>query len=120
MTWLHWRSPGVIVWLSCAAFRCEADVVERKEGLRFNFCFSPLRTRSRTLRTRTRTRTRTRERMSAQAFNYEDVEDRDGVRLSWTVFAGSRIESTRTVVPIAAVRRRALCAAAGVMAKSLD
>lgn len=42
--------------------------------------------------------------MSAQAFNYEDVEDRDGVRLSWNVFAGSRIESTRTVVPIAAVR----------------
>lgn len=39
----------------------------------------------------------------AQAFNYEDVEDRDGVRLSWNVFAGSRIESTRTVVPIAAV-----------------
>lgn len=39
-----------------------------------------------------------------QAFNYEDVEDRDGVRLSWNVFAGSRIESTRTVVPIAAVR----------------
>lgn len=36
-------------------------------------------------------------------FDYEDVEDRDGVRLSWNVFAGSRIESTRTVVPIAAV-----------------
>ncbi|KAI5478162.1 hypothetical protein MNV49_005426 [Pseudohyphozyma bogoriensis] len=35
--------------------------------------------------------------------NFEDVEDRDGVRLSWNVFAGSRIESTRTVVPIAAV-----------------
>ena len=42
--------------------------------------------------------------MAAQAFNYEDVEDRDGVRLSWNVWAGSRIESTRTVVPIAAVR----------------
>lgn len=41
--------------------------------------------------------------MSGQTFNYEDVEDRDGVRLSWNVFAGSRIESTRTVVPIAAV-----------------
>lgn len=39
-----------------------------------------------------------------RAFDYEDVEDRDGVRLSWNVFAGSRIESTRTVVPIAAVR----------------
>ncbi|ORY92768.1 hypothetical protein BCR35DRAFT_286137 [Leucosporidium creatinivorum] len=38
-----------------------------------------------------------------RAFDYEDVEDRDGVRLSWNVFAGSRIESTRTVVPIAAL-----------------
>ncbi|KAK4046777.1 GTPase-activating protein S23 [Microbotryomycetes sp. JL221] len=37
------------------------------------------------------------------AFDYEEVEDRDGVRLSWNVFAGSRIESTRTVVPIAAL-----------------
>ncbi|KDE07582.1 protein transporter SEC23 [Microbotryum lychnidis-dioicae p1A1 Lamole] len=38
-----------------------------------------------------------------RAYDYEDVEDRDGVRLSWNVFAGSRIESTRTVVPIAAL-----------------
>lgn len=35
--------------------------------------------------------------------DYESVEDRDGLRLSWNVLAGSRIESTRTVVPIAAV-----------------
>ena len=35
--------------------------------------------------------------------NFEDVEDRDGIRLSWNVFPSSRIESTRTVVPIAAV-----------------
>ncbi|POV95408.1 hypothetical protein PSTT_16264 [Puccinia striiformis] len=33
----------------------------------------------------------------------EDVEDRDGTRLSWNVWAGSRLESTRTVVPIAAL-----------------
>lgn len=43
--------------------------------------------------------------MSGQrAFDFEDVEDRDGVRLSWNVWAGSRIEATRTVVPIGAVR----------------
>ncbi|KAH7097227.1 copii coat protein [Auriculariales sp. MPI-PUGE-AT-0066] len=35
--------------------------------------------------------------------NVEDVEDRDGVRLSWNVFPGSRIEATRTVVPISAL-----------------
>ncbi|KAL8278680.1 hypothetical protein RQP46_008972 [Phenoliferia psychrophenolica] len=35
--------------------------------------------------------------------DFESVEDRDGVRLSWNVFAGSRIESTRTVVPIGAL-----------------
>lgn len=44
--------------------------------------------------------------MSGQrAFDFEDVEDRDGVRLSWNVWAGSRIEATRTVVPIGAVSR---------------
>ncbi|KAG8900077.1 GTPase-activating protein S23, partial [Tulasnella sp. 403] len=37
------------------------------------------------------------------AMNFEDVEDRDGLRLSWNVFPGSRIEATRTVVPIAAL-----------------
>ncbi|GAA5997902.1 GTPase-activating protein SEC23 [Rhodotorula paludigena] len=42
--------------------------------------------------------------MSGQrAFDFEDVEDRDGVRLSWNVWAGSRIEATRTVVPIGAL-----------------
>ncbi|KAM0749280.1 putative SEC23-component of COPII coat of ER-golgi vesicles [Meredithblackwellia eburnea MCA 4105] len=35
--------------------------------------------------------------------SFEDIEDRDGIRLSWNVFAGSRIESTRTVVPIASL-----------------
>jgi hypothetical protein len=41
--------------------------------------------------------------MGSRAFDFEDVEDRDGVRLSWNVWAGSRIEATRTVVPIGAV-----------------
>jgi len=36
-------------------------------------------------------------------FNPEDVEERDGVRLSWNVWPSSRIEATRTVVPIAAL-----------------
>lgn len=36
-------------------------------------------------------------------FSVEDVEDRDGTRLSWNVWPGSRLESTRTVVPIAAL-----------------
>ncbi|CEQ40406.1 SPOSA6832_02018 [Sporobolomyces salmonicolor] len=40
--------------------------------------------------------------MGSRAFDFEDVEDRDGVRLSWNVWAGSRIEATRTVVPIGA------------------
>ncbi|KAH8113783.1 copii coat protein [Phellopilus nigrolimitatus] len=35
--------------------------------------------------------------------NFEDVEDHDGVRLSWNVWPSSRIEATRTVVPIAAL-----------------
>ncbi|CDR44779.1 RHTO0S10e00320g1_1 [Rhodotorula toruloides] len=38
-----------------------------------------------------------------RAFDFEEVEDRDGVRLSWNVWAGSRIEATRTVVPIGAL-----------------
>lgn len=33
----------------------------------------------------------------------EDVEDRDGVRLSFNVWPASRIEATRTVVPISAL-----------------
>ncbi|KZV79466.1 hypothetical protein EXIGLDRAFT_743128 [Exidia glandulosa HHB12029] len=37
------------------------------------------------------------------SFNVEDIEDRDGVRLSWNVFPSSRIEATRTVVPVAAL-----------------
>ncbi|GAA5958244.1 hypothetical protein JCM21900_000160 [Sporobolomyces salmonicolor] len=41
--------------------------------------------------------------MGSRAFDFEDVEDRDGVRLSWNVWAGSRIEATRTVVPIGAL-----------------
>lgn len=35
--------------------------------------------------------------------NFEDVEERDGVRLSWNVWPSSRIEATRTVVPISAL-----------------
>lgn len=35
--------------------------------------------------------------------NFEEVEERDGLRLSWNVWPSSRIESTRTVVPISAL-----------------
>ncbi|KAF8267542.1 protein transporter SEC23 [Lactarius quietus] len=35
--------------------------------------------------------------------NFEDVEERDGVRCSWNVWPSSRIEANRTVVPIAAL-----------------
>ncbi|KAF8342755.1 uncharacterized protein EI90DRAFT_3143425 [Cantharellus anzutake] len=35
--------------------------------------------------------------------SFEDVEERDGVRLSWNVWPSSRIEATRTVVPISAL-----------------
>ncbi|WWD15644.1 protein transporter SEC23 [Kwoniella shandongensis] len=34
---------------------------------------------------------------------FEDVEDKDGVRFSWNVWPSSRIEATRTVVPISAL-----------------
>lgn len=34
---------------------------------------------------------------------FEEAEDRDGIRLSWNVWTGSRIESARTVIPIGAV-----------------
>ncbi|KAI9509017.1 hypothetical protein F5148DRAFT_1190636 [Russula earlei] len=37
------------------------------------------------------------------SMNFEDVEERDGVRLSWNVWPSSRIEANRTVVPIAAL-----------------
>ncbi|KAK4687278.1 protein transport protein SEC23, partial [Tremellales sp. Uapishka_1] len=35
--------------------------------------------------------------------NFEDVEDRDGVRFSWNAWPSSRLEATRTVVPISAL-----------------
>ncbi|BEI90877.1 uncharacterized protein CcaverHIS019_0309470 [Cutaneotrichosporon cavernicola] len=35
--------------------------------------------------------------------NFEDIEDRDGVRFSWNAWPSSRIEATRTVVPISAL-----------------
>ncbi|KAG7531183.1 hypothetical protein FFLO_04542 [Filobasidium floriforme] len=35
--------------------------------------------------------------------NFDDVEERDGVRFSWNTWPSSRIEATRTVVPIAAL-----------------
>ncbi|KAG1889016.1 uncharacterized protein F5891DRAFT_1074407, partial [Suillus fuscotomentosus] len=35
--------------------------------------------------------------------NFEDVEERDGVRLSWNVWPSSRIEAMQTVVPISAL-----------------
>lgn len=39
----------------------------------------------------------------ADAADVDEVEDRDGVRLSWNVWPSSRIEATRTVVPISAL-----------------
>lgn len=33
----------------------------------------------------------------------DEVEDRDGVRLSWNVWPATKIEAMRTVVPIAAL-----------------
>lgn len=33
----------------------------------------------------------------------DDVEDRDGVRLSWNVWPSTKVEATRTVVPVAAL-----------------
>ncbi|PWN44809.1 putative SEC23 [Ceraceosorus guamensis] len=35
--------------------------------------------------------------------NVDDVEDHDGVRLSWNVWPSSKVEATRTVVPISAL-----------------
>ncbi|KAI6108612.1 hypothetical protein EDD16DRAFT_1694816 [Pisolithus croceorrhizus] len=35
--------------------------------------------------------------------SFDEVEERDGVRLSWNVWPSSRIEATRTVVPISAL-----------------
>ncbi|KAH8928240.1 protein transporter SEC23 [Atractiella rhizophila] len=37
------------------------------------------------------------------AGSYEDVEDRDGVRLSWNVWPSSRLEASRCVVPISSL-----------------
>ena len=34
---------------------------------------------------------------------WSDIEDRDGVRLSWNVFPSSRMEASRLVVPIGAL-----------------
>ncbi|CAO1630818.1 unnamed protein product [Parajaminaea phylloscopi] len=35
--------------------------------------------------------------------NVDDVEDRDGIRLSWNVWPATRAEATRTVVPVSAL-----------------
>ncbi|KAF8503899.1 hypothetical protein BU17DRAFT_78330 [Hysterangium stoloniferum] len=35
--------------------------------------------------------------------SFEDIEERDGVRLSWNTWPSSRVEATRTVVPISAL-----------------
>ncbi|KAJ1561917.1 GTPase-activating protein S23 [Nowakowskiella sp. JEL0078] len=32
--------------------------------------------------------------------SFEDIEDRDGIRLSWNVWPNSRVEATRLIVPI--------------------
>jgi len=34
---------------------------------------------------------------------WSEIEDRDGIRLSWNVFPSSRMESSRLVVPIGAL-----------------
>lgn len=41
----------------------------------------------------------------AMSAGFEEAEDQDGIRLSWNVWTGSRIESARTVIPIGAVSR---------------
>ena len=35
--------------------------------------------------------------------SWAEVEDRDGVRLSWNVFPSTRMEASRLVVPISAL-----------------
>ena len=35
--------------------------------------------------------------------NVDEVEDRDGGRLSWNVWPATQLEATRTVVPVAAL-----------------
>ncbi|KAJ3126310.1 GTPase-activating protein S23 [Nowakowskiella sp. JEL0407] len=35
--------------------------------------------------------------------SFEDIEDRDGIRLSWNVWPSTRVEATRLVVPIGAL-----------------
>ncbi|CAG8779567.1 10171_t:CDS:2, partial [Acaulospora colombiana] len=43
---------------------------------------------------------RPRPSLRPKIMNFEDVEDRDGLRLSWNAWPSSRIEATRTVVPM--------------------
>lgn len=35
--------------------------------------------------------------------DFEEIEELDGVRFSWNVFPSTRLEASRTVVPIAAL-----------------
>lgn len=37
------------------------------------------------------------------ALDYEQVEATDGIRFSWNTFPSTKIESSRTVVPLAAL-----------------
>ena len=37
------------------------------------------------------------------AMNFEEIEDQDGIRFSFNAWPASRLEATRTVVPIAAL-----------------
>lgn len=41
--------------------------------------------------------------LTAALPDVDDVEDRDGIRLSWNVFPATKAEATRTVVPISAL-----------------
>ena len=40
---------------------------------------------------------------TSQGSSFEDIEDLNGLRLSWNAFPTSRIEATRLVVPISAI-----------------
>ncbi|RUP45676.1 hypothetical protein BC936DRAFT_147867 [Jimgerdemannia flammicorona] len=33
--------------------------------------------------------------------NFDEIEDQDGIRFSWNAWPSSRLEATRTVVPVA-------------------
>lgn len=35
--------------------------------------------------------------------NFEDIEDQDGIRLSWNTFSATPAENARAVIPIAAM-----------------